>query len=155
MLREPDPISRCIPHSWPRESSTKAEIIEVFVYHQQLLALRSLMMNLGFYQITPNIIHQDNQAAITILTRGAIDKGSTRHLQLRIARIHELVTDGIIAPQRTCKLMLPPSRYTASKIFISYFDYVTQTFEFVVMYIFFLNLFLLILFNTYALIYVV
>ena len=77
-------------------SSTEAEIIAVFVYHQHMLALRCLMMHLGFDQQTPSIIHQDNQAAITILTRGSLDKESTRHLQMRIARIHELVTDGII-----------------------------------------------------------
>ena len=77
-------------------SSTEAEIIAVFVYHQHILALRNLMMNLGFDQISPSIIHQDNEAAITIFTRGSLDKGSTRHLQMRIARIHEIVTDGII-----------------------------------------------------------
>ena len=77
-------------------SSTEAELIAVFVYHQHLLALRSLMMNLGFGQSAPSIIHQDNQAAITILRRGVFDKGSTRHLQMRIARIYELISDGII-----------------------------------------------------------
>jgi hypothetical protein len=77
-------------------SSTEAEIIAVFVYHQHILSLRSLMMNLGFDQTSPSIVHQDNQAAVTILTRGAIDKGSTRHLQMRIARIFEMYEDDIL-----------------------------------------------------------
>ena len=80
-------------------SSCEAEIIAVFVYHQLILSLRSLMSNLGFDQQESSVIHQDNQSTIQIFTRGSQDCGSTRHLQMRISRIYELYEDNIITFQ--------------------------------------------------------
>ena len=78
-------------------SSCEAEIIAVFVYHQLILSMRALLSNLGFNQADkPSIIYQDNQSTILLFTRGNNDRGSTRHLQMRISRMFELHEDGIV-----------------------------------------------------------
>ena len=70
------------------DSSTDAEYISAHTIANNIIWLRGLLAELGFPQLKPTSLMQDNQSTIRLLTNKGTSAGRTKHL--RRPRFHGL-----------------------------------------------------------------
>ena len=85
-------------HTTTDDSTTSAELTEMYLCSCDVEGLRSLMSEVGLYQERPTIIYQDNQPAIHIsMNRGALSK-KTRAMDIRVLSVRNKIEDGKVIP---------------------------------------------------------
>jgi len=75
-------------------SSAGAEIVAQVDVALEALGMRRLMKEIGLDQIRPTIIYQDNQAAITISHNAGSLRKQTKHQEMRVYKMRELLENG-------------------------------------------------------------
>jgi hypothetical protein len=73
-------------------SSTEAEYIGLFEAAKLIAWARQFLSDLGFPQMDPTTIYEDNMSTIHMVKNGN-DKGKTKHLDVRYHYIRELLLD--------------------------------------------------------------
>jgi hypothetical protein len=71
-------------------SSTEAEYIALFETSKLVSWARQFLADLGFQQVAPTVIFEDNLSTIHLVEFGN-DKGKTKHMDVRFHYIRELV----------------------------------------------------------------
>jgi hypothetical protein len=85
-------------HSTTDDSTTAAELTEMFMCSCDVEGLRHLMDEVGLHQELPTTIYQDNKPAIQIsMNRGALAK-KTRAMELRTLSVRNKIEDGKVIP---------------------------------------------------------
>ena len=85
-------------HTTTDDSTTAAELTEMYLCSCDVEGLRSLMAEVGLHQERPTIIYQDNQPAIHIsMNRGALSK-KTRAMDMRVLSVRNKIEDGKVIP---------------------------------------------------------
>jgi hypothetical protein len=74
-------------------SSTEAEYIATTVACKELVWLRNLLGDVGFKQVSPTVLHGDNQGAI-LLSKNPVHHDRTKHIDLRFHYIRERLING-------------------------------------------------------------
>jgi hypothetical protein len=76
-------------------SSTEAEYISLFEAAKLVAWARQFLSDLGFPQLAPTIVYEDNLSTIHLVEHGN-DKGKTKHMDVRYHYIKELVDNGSV-----------------------------------------------------------
>ena len=85
-------------HTTTDDSTTAAELTEMYLCSCDVEGLRTLMAEVGLHQERPTIIYQDNQPAIHIsMNRGALSK-KTRAMDMRVLSVRNKIEDGKVIP---------------------------------------------------------
>jgi hypothetical protein len=85
-------------HPTTDDSTTAAELTEMFLGSCDVEGLRNLMDEVGLHQELPTTIFQDNMPAIQIcMNRGALAK-KTRAMSMRTLSVRNKVEDGKVMP---------------------------------------------------------
>ena len=85
-------------HSTTDDSTTAAELTELYLCSFDVEGLRNLMDEVGLHQELPTTIFQDNKPAIQIaMNRGALAK-KTRSMSLRTLSVRNKIEDGKLIP---------------------------------------------------------
>ena len=94
-------------HTTTDDSTTAAELTELFNCSCDVEGFRNLMDEVGLHQELPTVIFQDNLPAIQIaMNRGALAK-KTRAMSLRTLSVRNKIEDGKILPEyKTTDLMV-------------------------------------------------
>ena len=79
----------------PPQGSCEAEYMIMPVAAKRALHLRRLLHAMGFAQVGPMVLHEDNQAAINLAKAPAISKNS-QHIHVRYHLIRDLVKANIV-----------------------------------------------------------
>jgi len=79
------------------DSSTEAEFISAHTIATNIIWLRGLLEELGFPQLNPTPLMQDNQSTIRLLTNKGTSAGRTKHLRRRFNGLREHITNGDIS----------------------------------------------------------
>jgi hypothetical protein len=77
-------------------SSAEAEYAALCEAAREIIFLRNLLSELGFEQRSPTLVHQDNQACVSMATSAA-GTSRSRHVALRLAFVRDAVRGGLIA----------------------------------------------------------
>jgi hypothetical protein len=77
-------------------SSAEAELIALSACAADVVYCRKLANELGFLQLRPTIIHEDNLGAKQIAEFG-IFKGRSKHFELRWRFLHHYINRGILS----------------------------------------------------------
>ena len=77
-------------------STTEAEYVALCSTVQEVCWLRQVLDDIGFTQEGPTVIHEDNQGCIMLSTNDIISK-RTKHIEVRLYFVKELVQGGVIA----------------------------------------------------------
>jgi len=77
-------------------SSYEAELNAIHQSVQYFYDLRLLMSDLGFDQDKPSILLQDNQATIQVVTHGPSAQSRSRHVNVRIWNVKQMVDWGML-----------------------------------------------------------
>ena len=86
-------------HPTTDDSTTAAELTELFMCSCDVEGLRSLMSECGLHQELPTCVYQDNKPAIQIaMNRGALSK-KTRAMSLRTLSVRNKIEDGKVIPE--------------------------------------------------------
>jgi hypothetical protein len=78
------------------KSSTENELIALFEGCKFVEWLRNLVNELGFQQLRPTIIYQDNKSTITLVEKGFGSFGKTKHINMRYFSIKDLISNKTI-----------------------------------------------------------
>jgi hypothetical protein len=85
-------------HTTTDESTTSAELTELYLCACDVVGFRELMSEVGLKQIDPTIIYQDNQSAIKIaMNRGSLAK-KTRATEIRVFSVRNKIEDMKVVP---------------------------------------------------------
>jgi hypothetical protein len=85
-------------HTTTDDSTTAAELTEMYLCSCDVEGLRSLMSEVGLHQERPTPLFQDNQPAIHIsMNRGALSK-KTRAMDMRVLSVRNKIEDGKVIP---------------------------------------------------------
>jgi hypothetical protein len=85
-------------HTTTDDSTTAAELTEMFMCSCDCEGLRNLMDEVGLHQDLPTVIFQDNIPAIQIaMNRGALAK-KTRSMSMRTLSVRNKIEDGKVIP---------------------------------------------------------
>eukprot|EP00961_Rhodomonas_salina_P242452 3275121-Rhodomonas_salina.1 len=76
-------------------SSAEAEFVAASQCGQEVLYLRHLLEHLGYEQLAPTRIYEDNEACIK-MSENPTNPGASRHINTRIYFIRELVRDQVL-----------------------------------------------------------
>ena len=76
-------------------SSAEAEFVAASICGQELIYVRSLLAGLGFQQIGPTVIWEDNAACIA-MSENPTHADRARHIDTRIYFLRDMVRDGIV-----------------------------------------------------------
>jgi hypothetical protein len=88
-------------HTTTDDSTTAAELTEMFNCSCDVLGFRNLMDEVGLHQELPTLIYQDNKPAVQIaMNRGALSK-KTRAMSLRTLSVRNKIEDGQVLPVLT------------------------------------------------------
>jgi len=79
-------------------SSTEAELIALDYPLSQLMAVKYLLINLG-YTVKPMIIYQDNKSTIRMAEKGYDCGSHTKHILVRYFYIQERIAKGDVIVQ--------------------------------------------------------
>ena len=79
-------------------SSTEAEYVALSHATQEAIWLRSLLNDMGFNQLKPTTMFEDNQGAIE-LARNPSHHSHTKHIDIKFHHVRDSVTAGIISLQ--------------------------------------------------------
>jgi hypothetical protein len=86
-------------HTTTDDSTTAAELSELYMCSCDVEGLRNLMDEIGLHQHLPTTIYQDNKPAIQIaMNRGALAK-KTRSMSLRTLSVRNKIEDGKVFPE--------------------------------------------------------
>jgi len=86
-------------HTTTDDSTTAAELTELYMCSCDVEGLRNLMDDVGLHQEFPTTIYQDNQPAIQIaMNRGALAK-KTRSMSIRTLSVRNKIEDGKMYPE--------------------------------------------------------
>ena len=77
-------------------SSAEAELIALCACAADVAYCRKLANELGFLQLRPTIIHEDNIGAKQLAESGSF-KGTSEHFELRWQFLHHYVNRGIVS----------------------------------------------------------
>ena len=77
-------------------SSAEAELIALCAYAADVAYCRKLANELGFLQLRPTVIHEDNLGAKQIAESGNF-KGRSKHFELRWRFLHHYINRGIVS----------------------------------------------------------
>ena len=80
-------------------SSTEAELISAAHCAAEVAFLRKLAEELGFHQVSPTIIYEDNNGCIALGNSGHF-KGRSRHIDLRYMFLSDYIARGIVKFER-------------------------------------------------------
>jgi hypothetical protein len=80
------------------DSSTFAEFIAAHTAGQEILWARNFLAELGFPQIGPTTLFEDNKSTIVMMNSDSNGKRS-RHIDIRFNMIRDLIKRGLIVPQ--------------------------------------------------------
>ena len=83
----------------PSHSSTESELVAVDEEIREVIYLRTLLCELGFEQVRPTVIYEDNNAVICLSKTCAYHR-SVKHLALRKAFVNQMVNEGVVELQR-------------------------------------------------------
>jgi hypothetical protein len=86
-------------------SSTEAEYIALFETAKLVAWARQFLSDLGFPQLAPTIVYEDNLSTIHLVEHGN-DKGKTKHMDVRYHYIKELVDKGDIKLQHRSTVLM-------------------------------------------------
>jgi hypothetical protein len=75
------------------KSSTENELIALFDGCKFVEWLRNIVSELGFEQLKPTIVYQDNKSTIALVEKGFGAFGKTKHINMRFFSIKELITN--------------------------------------------------------------
>jgi hypothetical protein len=85
-------------HTTTDESTTSAELTELYLCACDVVGFRELMSEVGLKQIDPTITYQDNQSAIKIaMNRGSLAK-KTRATEIRVFSVRNKIEDMKVVP---------------------------------------------------------
>jgi hypothetical protein len=86
-------------HTTTDDSTTAAELTELFQCSCDVEGFRNLMDEVGLHQDLPTIIYQDNKPAIQIaMSRGMLAK-KTRAMSMRTLSVRNKIEDGKVIPE--------------------------------------------------------
>jgi hypothetical protein len=80
-------------------TSTEAELISAAHCAAEVAFLRKLAEELGFHQVSPTIIYEDNNGCIALGNSGHF-KGRSRHIDLRYMFLSDYIARGIVKFER-------------------------------------------------------
>ena len=80
-------------------SSTEAELSALSEAATYVLWTREFMREIGFEQVLPTVIHEDNQAAITTSKAGGGTFKRSKHMVVRAEFVKELIDSGVLTVQ--------------------------------------------------------
>jgi hypothetical protein len=86
-------------------SSTEAEYIALFELAKLISWARQFLQDLGFPQLSPTVVFEDNKSTIHMVEFGT-DRGKTKHMDVRFHYIRELVQNGSITLQHQSTLLM-------------------------------------------------
>jgi hypothetical protein len=86
-------------------SSTEAEYIALFEAGKLVAWARQFLQDLGFPQLSPTVIYEDNLSTIRLVTHGN-DKGKTKHMDVRFHYIRELVESGKVQLEHKSTILM-------------------------------------------------
>lgn len=78
------------------QSSCEAELIAINGGATYVQYYRQLLLDMGVPQDTPSRLYTDNQAAIALCKRGRISRSRSRHIDVRLLKLRELIEDNIL-----------------------------------------------------------
>jgi hypothetical protein len=78
-------------------SSTEAELIALSEATKEVVWTRNILNDLGFPQILPTTIEQDNTSAITLAENGSKAKGRSRSVDIKFFWVKEKIDQGDVA----------------------------------------------------------
>lgn len=104
------------------DSSTVAEFIAAHTCAKEIMWARNFLEELGFKQLEPTILYQDNQPAISLMTKSG-SAFKTKHIALRYHFLREQIKNGVISirylPSRQMKADQLTKAFGASEIQLS------------------------------------
>jgi hypothetical protein len=80
-------------------SSTEAELISAAYCAAEVAFIRKLAQELGFVQVSPTIIFEDNNGAIALGNSGHF-KGRSKHIDLRFFFLSDYISRGLVKFER-------------------------------------------------------
>jgi hypothetical protein len=86
-------------------SSTEAEYVALFESSKLISWARQFLHDLGFAQLEPTLVFEDNKSTIHMVENGT-DRGKTKHMDVRFHYIRELVQNGTIRLEHQSTLLL-------------------------------------------------
>ena len=88
-------------------STTAAEIISLMDAVTDLVAARRLLKEMGYEQLQPTQVMEDNQPAIALVRDQARMEGATKHTDMRHLKLRELQSQGLFKIEycRTTNMM--------------------------------------------------
>ena len=91
-------FSRSVKQKTVATSSTHAEILALHEAIPYIIWIRALLCELGYPQVNPTVVEQDNKSALAIYDQGWSKSNKTRHIGIKYAFINEQIKEGIIKP---------------------------------------------------------
>lgn len=79
-------------------SSTEAEYMALCTATQTAMWMRTVMEELGWQQVSPTTLYEDNQSTIAI-ARNPVQQGRIRHVNIKFHYVRECVVDGHTYPE--------------------------------------------------------
>ena len=80
-------------------SSTEAELISAAYCAAEVAFIRKLAQEIGFVQVSPTIIFEDNNGAIALGNSGHF-KGRSKHIDLRFFFLSDYISRGLVKFER-------------------------------------------------------
>jgi hypothetical protein len=100
-------------------SSTEAEYIALFEAAKLISWARQFLSDLGFPQLLPTTVYEDNLSTIHLVEHGN-DKGKTKHMDVRYHYIRELVDNGSIKLEHKSTLLMIADILTKALPFLAF-----------------------------------